>query len=588
VRRRRPRLFGGEKTVTKNRVSVILPTFNEAGNITELVRAVAAAIPAGWDHEILVVDDNSPDGTYEAVRKAFGEDPRVVPILRTQDRGFAKSIRTGLERASAERVVVMDSDFTHDPAEIPRLLHVGEIYDIVSGSRFCAGGRMGDTWHYLASMLYNWMIRVVLRTQVQDNLGGFFTARRDALLKLPLDEIFFGYGDYYFRLLHFAQRARMAIVEIPAAYLPRTTGKSKSNWLRMILNYTSAAARLKLRVRQIEGRSRRTAATTVRLTQLIILAANAAIFAALAIWLRNNISLNAVLAYMEAASVGVVLAAVALNALLSLAYGFRLARLLEWPFPASLATALLGFGLNDILPFRLGEVAKIAYAHRKFAMPPALLAAASAVEKLLDVGALALLGLWAMRSVSIESVNAVTASLVSLFLAGAALLAGGLWGLHQWRRMAAVHLPWLFDAVDLLLRKGRPRTLMTIVLWTAIIWSITVSMIYVIFGAWLSAFSVSDAIILAVILALAIAIPSAPGGLGIVEAGAVGYLHEVLNVDPNQALAAALAFRFVTTLPQVLAATAIIAWNRDSSARFRAHLRGRPASTDAPKGQRAD
>src|SRR5439155_13792373 len=112
------------------------------------------------------------------------------------------------------------------------------------------------------------------------------------------------------------------------------------------------------------------------------------------------------------------------------------------------------------LPFRLGEIAKIAYAHKKFGIPPASLAAASAAEKLLDLGALALLGLWAMRSVSFELVSATTMSLVSLFLAAAALLAGGLWGLHRWRRVAAVHVPWLFDAVDLLLRKGRPRTLM--------------------------------------------------------------------------------------------------------------------------------
>ena len=111
---------------------------------------------------------------------------------------------------------------------------------------------MSDVGHYLASMLYNWVIRLVLRTQVQDNLGGYFTARRADLLKLPLDDIFFGYGDYYFRLLHFAQKAHLSIVEIPAAYLSRSAGTSKSNWSRMILNYTVAVAKLKLRIWQIE------------------------------------------------------------------------------------------------------------------------------------------------------------------------------------------------------------------------------------------------------------------------------------------------------------------------------------------------
>jgi dolichol-phosphate mannosyltransferase len=234
--------------VTQQSVSVILPTFNESGTIVELIQDVEASIPEGWRYEILVVDDNSPDGTYELVRRTFEGNPTVVPVLRTTDRGFAKSIRAGIERASGERVIVMDSDYTHDPAEIPRLLHVGDVYDLVSGSRFCAGGRMVDTSHYLISMLYNWLLRLLIRTQVQDNLGGYYTARRDALLALPLDEIFFGYGDYYFRLLHFAQNAGLSIVEVPAEYLLRKQGKSKSNWMRMSITYTSGAIRLKLRM----------------------------------------------------------------------------------------------------------------------------------------------------------------------------------------------------------------------------------------------------------------------------------------------------------------------------------------------------
>ncbi len=233
-------------------VSVILPTYNEAGNIVRLVNGVAASIPDGWDYQILVVDDDSPDNTLAAVAAAFSNDPRVVPILRTTDRGFAKSIRTGIETASGERIVVMDSDLTHDPVEIPKLLHVGEMYDFVSGSRFCAGGRMEDTSHYVCSMAYNWLLRLLIRTQVQDNLGGYFTARRAALLDLPLDEIFFGYGDYYFRLLHFVQKSGLSIVEVPASYLMRSAGNSKSNWLRMLRTYTLGAIRLKRRIRQLE------------------------------------------------------------------------------------------------------------------------------------------------------------------------------------------------------------------------------------------------------------------------------------------------------------------------------------------------
>jgi dolichol-phosphate mannosyltransferase len=236
--------------MTPYSVSVILPTYNESGNIVALVQSIVANIPPSWKYEILVIDDNSPDETHRVVSEGFIENKCVIPVLRTQDRGFAKSIRTGLELARYDRIIVMDSDFTHDPVEIPRLLHVGEIYDLVSGSRFCAGGRMVDTTHYFLSMLYNWVLRIVIRTQVQDNLGGYYTARREKLLKLPLDEIFFGYGDYYFRLLHFAQLAGMSLVEVPAEYLLRVQGKSKSNWLKMIAIYTTAAIKLKLRARQ--------------------------------------------------------------------------------------------------------------------------------------------------------------------------------------------------------------------------------------------------------------------------------------------------------------------------------------------------
>lgn len=234
--------------MTMQRVSVILPTYNESGNIVTLVNGVLAAIPAHFSAEVIVVDDNSPDGTYAQVKECFADNPSVVPILRTQDRGFAKSIRAGLEAATGERVIVMDSDLTHDPVEIPRLLHVGEIYDIVSGSRFCAGGRMSDTGHYVASMLYNWILRLLLRTQLQDNLGGYYTAYRSELIKLPLDDIFFGYGEYYFRLLHFAQRSGLSVVEIPAQYLPRGSGTSQSNWSRMIFSYAAAAIRLKWKI----------------------------------------------------------------------------------------------------------------------------------------------------------------------------------------------------------------------------------------------------------------------------------------------------------------------------------------------------
>jgi len=237
------------------KVSVILPTYNEAGNIVALVKAILENMPAEAEPEVLVVDDNSPDETYRLVCEAFTDDRRVVPVLRTTDRGFAKSIRAGIEKSSGDCLIVMDTDFTHDPVEIPRLLHVGKVYDLVSGSRFCPGGRMQDTAHYLASLAFNWMLRVLLRTQVQDNLGGYFTVRRAALEGLPFDVVFQGYGEYYFRLLYFLLRRGRTIVELPTTYLARTAGQSKSRLFNMLFRYFWAAVSLRFAARNHRKRA---------------------------------------------------------------------------------------------------------------------------------------------------------------------------------------------------------------------------------------------------------------------------------------------------------------------------------------------
>jgi dolichol-phosphate mannosyltransferase len=239
------------------KVSVVLPTYNEAENIVALVKDVHTHIPLEWEREIIVVDDNSPDGTLETAREAFKENTDVVLILRTEDRGLAKSLRAGLERATGDRVIAMGADFTHGPSDIPKMLQVSGAYDIVVGSRFCAGGNMHSTVHYIASLYYNRMIRVFLRTQVQDNLGGYFVMSREKLNQLPFDRIFYGYGDFFFRLLYHAQKRGFTIVEVPAFYNARRAGRSKSNFGKLLLSYTIAVLRLvleRLRARRSEGR----------------------------------------------------------------------------------------------------------------------------------------------------------------------------------------------------------------------------------------------------------------------------------------------------------------------------------------------
>ena len=232
-------------------VSIILPTYNEANNIVPLIEEIKKNHLAGWRFNIIVVDDNSPDGTFNLVRDNYSKDKYVNSILRKEDPGLAKSIYEGILRAKDEKILVMDTDFTHDPKEIPNLLHICQIYDIVSGSRFAPGGNMSSRRHYIASWMYNILLRIIIRTQVQDNLGGFFVIDRLKLLKLPMNKIFFGYGDYYFRLLHYAQIFGLSIIEIPAFYAARTDGESKSNFFKMFFSYSKAILEFKNDIKKI-------------------------------------------------------------------------------------------------------------------------------------------------------------------------------------------------------------------------------------------------------------------------------------------------------------------------------------------------
>ena len=226
------------------KVSVVLPTYNEAGNIVSLVEKILSVMPTGIQPEVIVVDDESPDNTYKIARQKFELVREVRIFRRTDDRGLAKSIRYGIEQATGDYVIVMDTDFTHDPAEIPRIIQVGEIYDIVSGSRFCAGGNMEEKAHYIASFIYNLILRIIIRTQVQDNLGGFFLIKRKNLKLLPFEKIFYGYGDYFFRMIYYAEKKNYSIIEIPTFYANRRKGKSKSNFIKLLFTYSCSAFRL--------------------------------------------------------------------------------------------------------------------------------------------------------------------------------------------------------------------------------------------------------------------------------------------------------------------------------------------------------
>ncbi len=226
-------------------LSIILPTYNEKGNIIVLVNKILEVTKNIDDKEILIVDDNSPDETYSICKKTFENNNKVKTILRENNRGLANSIKEGIKFAQGENIIVMDTDLTHDPQLIPQLVYLIKVYDIISCSRYCAGGLMENKIHFYFSFLFNLILRIMLKTQIQDNLGGYFCIKKSVLKNLPEEKIFFGYGEYFFRLLCYAQKKNYKIVEIPAYYNMRYKGKSKSNFLLLLFKYFFEAIKLR-------------------------------------------------------------------------------------------------------------------------------------------------------------------------------------------------------------------------------------------------------------------------------------------------------------------------------------------------------
>ena len=221
-------------------VSVVLPTYNERNNIIDLIDAIEAeASPLVTHLQIVVVDDNSPDGTADAVRQRAQKPGGCIDLhVRTEESGLASAIKYGLLRSQGDVVVVMDTDFNHDPKMIPQMIELLKYYDIVIGSRFVMGGGMEEELRYKFSFLYNLFVRVTIRTQIQDNLSGFFAMRRDKLMALNLDYIFRGYGEYFISLLYLAWRQHYKMLEVPVFYVLRRHGQSKSRFLNMLRDYT--------------------------------------------------------------------------------------------------------------------------------------------------------------------------------------------------------------------------------------------------------------------------------------------------------------------------------------------------------------
>jgi len=208
---------------------VLLPTYNERDNIKPLVTALLAIDGL----RVLIVDDNSPDGTGdEAEAIAAVTAGRVSVLRRSGPRGFGRSYIEAMAaalRTDATHICQMDADFSHDPAALPRLLAATAGADLVIGSRYVPGGelRHWPAHRVLLSTCANWYVRAITRLPVHDCTSGFRCWTRDLLARLPLDRIV---SDGYAFQVETAWEAFAAggrIVEVPIIFVERREGQSK-------------------------------------------------------------------------------------------------------------------------------------------------------------------------------------------------------------------------------------------------------------------------------------------------------------------------------------------------------------------------
>jgi dolichol-phosphate mannosyltransferase len=208
--------------------TVVIPTYNEHDTIEPLLAQILA-LPR---FRVLVVDDNSPDGTGDLVAAQADEEPRIGLLAREGKQGLGTAYLAGFRRALAEGaqyIFEMDADFSHDPAYLPQLLAAAERYDLVLGSRYVSGGGTTD-WGVIRRLISrggNLYAGLVLGLPVADATGGFRCYRRQVLETVPLDAVRSNGYSFQIEMVYRTLRAGFRVGEVPIIFPDRRVGQSK-------------------------------------------------------------------------------------------------------------------------------------------------------------------------------------------------------------------------------------------------------------------------------------------------------------------------------------------------------------------------
>ncbi len=217
---------------------IVMPTYNEAENLPLMIEALFA-LPV-QQLAVLVVDDNSPDGTGTIADRLAEQYPGRVYVLHNDHKGgLGPAYVRGMKQAvalGADYVMQMDADFSHQPKYVPQLIaRLEEGYDVVVGSRFTAGGSVDEDWHlhrklltYFANRVY---VPLILGIHISEATGGFRIWRREALIGLDLDRVRSNGYIFQVEVTYLAQKLGYRIAETPIYFPDRQRGKSKMSFL---------------------------------------------------------------------------------------------------------------------------------------------------------------------------------------------------------------------------------------------------------------------------------------------------------------------------------------------------------------------
>lgn len=210
-------------------IRVIIPTYNEKENITDLINQILALPLAA---RVIVVDDNSPDGTGDLLDNLAAQDDRIAVIHRAGKLGLGTAYIAGFKKGLAEgadRLITMDADFSHHPAYIPGLVALADYRHITIGSRYVPHGGV-QNWGWQRRFLSwgaNHFARMVLGLTAKDCTAGFRCYHREVLTDIDLDQIFSNGYSFLVEMLFKCQRQGYTIGEIPIIFANRTRGSSK-------------------------------------------------------------------------------------------------------------------------------------------------------------------------------------------------------------------------------------------------------------------------------------------------------------------------------------------------------------------------